>query len=71
MNKKYLILIVIYNTKLDESPSYKSLTELEKYFKNSKIVIWDNSARFKIIDKKKLHFFKNIEYIHTGKNSSL
>jgi len=71
MNKKYLILIVIYNETIDESLTYKSLLGSSKYLNNSKLVIWDNSKISQKMNKNKISFFDEIEYIHTPENLSL
>lgn len=71
MTTKYLILIVIYNQKLDKSPSYQSILDSMEYFKKSKLIIWDNSQENQKINIDTINFFNQVEYIHTPENLSL
>lgn len=71
---KNTFLVVLYNTKPEESPTLKSLS---LYFndypsKNNNIIIWDNSK--KSVYSEFIDFTKKIiptEYIHTPENTSL
>jgi GT2 family glycosyltransferase len=69
---KYLILVVIYNTKLSSVSTLNSLNSC-KYHNKSKIIIWDNSPQK--ADNENIAFietqFNDFEYIHSPQNLSL
>ena len=68
---KFLILIVLYECKIEESLSYISLFKSSAYLSNSKLIFWDNSASIQSVDFDGISFLQQVKYIHTPKNISL
>jgi GT2 family glycosyltransferase len=71
MKIKFLIVVVLYKTKLQESTT---ITTLSKYIlPDIKLVIWDNSpSALSDVDIEKLNkMFSVMEYQHTPENISL
>ena len=68
---KFLILIVLYESKAKDSLSYTSLLKSSEYLSESKLILWDNSPSVQSIDTHNISFLKCVEYIHTAENMSL
>ena len=71
MPHKYLILVIVYNEKIKDSSTYKSIISTKENLTNSTLIIWDNSKNNQKINNNELCFFKCVQYIHTPNNLSL
>jgi len=71
MKNKYLILVVIYETKVRNSETINSLLKNMGYLKNTKLVIWDNSPTIDNNASVFLANYNNFEYTHHPENTGL